>query len=586
LGVKCNNSKDLDVRLETISSVKDRPAVAVFRPSDRDKMWLRLYDQHKGKIDADFGKLAFTTPPLAAYHSVDAKFTTSDMAKELKTYALFGPPLGKTWQPTFEDRQKYPEIKPLIGNQWTILHAGAPAQTKPDGIAVVDLHDPERGGTRIVDPPQDPATQAAWHGTLLPKTDADVWLAVGFAHYERYVSLENALRKRSGGKLTTADQERLALALFEARATYNLGARAGVEKSLADTKADVRHDSWYQVASGKGELLLHQLRQLLGPNTFDALMEEYGKAHAGQEVTTADFRAFMEKKTERRLDAFFDPWLKTTGFPHPLAGNAVFGTFLQQARGEKVEVAIRQAKAKEAEKLTGTILGVERQKQDAGEIEVLNVWSADGTRTVKLTEVQRLRFLNPVLENELQKEITKTGSAPPTGTFSVLTFHHELENTLIVYGTANEANTNREAAEALQRGIVERHSNYTVPIKSDRDATDDDLKNHHVILIGRPECNSWSSKYRDALPVKFGPQSFAVHDEAFAHQGSAVIVAAENPLNKRFSLVVLAGLNGCSTLRTATRFMQHDHDGEVAVCPNGGTPRALVVGGNGVKATE
>ena len=72
------------MRLETIASVQGRPANVVFHPSDRDKNWLRLYDKHKGKIDADFGKLAFTTPPLAAYHSLDAKFTTTDMAKKLK----------------------------------------------------------------------------------------------------------------------------------------------------------------------------------------------------------------------------------------------------------------------------------------------------------------------------------------------------------------------------------------------------------------------------------------------------------------------------------------------------------------------
>ena len=198
----CNNTKDLDVRLETIASVKDRPSTMVFHPSDRDQMWLRLYDKHKGKIDADFGKLAFTTPPLAAYHSVDAKFTTTDMAKELKTYALFGPPLGKTWQPTFDERKKYPEVRPLVGNPWTILHASPPAETKPDLVAV-DLHDVERGGTHIVSPAHDPQTEVAWHGTLFPKSDADIWLAVAFARYERYVALENcatqALRRQTDG---------------------------------------------------------------------------------------------------------------------------------------------------------------------------------------------------------------------------------------------------------------------------------------------------------------------------------------------------------------------------------------------------
>jgi hypothetical protein len=490
----CNNTKDLDVRLETIPSVKDRPAAAVFRPSDRDKMWLKLYDQHKGQIDAEFGKLAFTTPPLAAFHSVDAKFTTSNMAKELKTWALFGPPLGKTWQPTFEDRKKFPAIEPMVGNPWTVLHAGPPANTKADGVPVVDLHDPERGGTRVSNPPHDPATEAAWHGTLLPKTDADVWLAVGFAQYERYVALEKALLKRSNGKLTAADKDRLNLALFGARATYFLGARADEEKALAQTKSDVRKDSWYNVASGKGVLLLHELRQMLGADNFDALMDEYGRSNAGKEVTTDDFVAFVKKRADpkaaAKADAFFELWLTKTGLP---------------------------------------------------------------------------------------------GATPAPGPFSVLTFYAELEQTLIVYGTRDEANTNKEAAEALQRAIVERHANYTVPIKSDRDVTEDDLKKNHVILIGRPECNSLMAKYRDALPVKFGRQSFVARDEVYAHQGSAVIAAAENPLNKRFSLVVLAGLNGGSTLRTATRYMHLHEHAAVVVYPNGAAPRSLVIGPSGTK---
>jgi hypothetical protein len=90
----CNNTKDAAVRLETIPGVNARPADMCFCPSDRDKKWVRLFEKHKGRIDADFGKEAFTTPPLAAYHSVDAKFTTTDLAKDLKTWALFGPPLG------------------------------------------------------------------------------------------------------------------------------------------------------------------------------------------------------------------------------------------------------------------------------------------------------------------------------------------------------------------------------------------------------------------------------------------------------------------------------------------------------------
>ena len=62
----CNNAKDLEVRLETVPGLSGRPANVVFHPSDRDRTWLQLFDQKKGTMNADFGTLAFTTPPLAA----------------------------------------------------------------------------------------------------------------------------------------------------------------------------------------------------------------------------------------------------------------------------------------------------------------------------------------------------------------------------------------------------------------------------------------------------------------------------------------------------------------------------------------
>ena len=109
----------------------------------------------------------------------------------------------------------------------------------------------------------DPQTTAAWHGTLLPKTDAESGCR-GFAQYERIVALENALRKRSKGELTAADRERLAVALFAYAANYTLGARAGKEVPLAQTAADLRNEAWYRVAEGKGVLLLHDLRAAPG----------------------------------------------------------------------------------------------------------------------------------------------------------------------------------------------------------------------------------------------------------------------------------------------------------------------------------
>jgi hypothetical protein len=501
----CNNTKDLDVRLETLATTDGRPTSTVWRPSDRDKKWLELYDRYKGKIDESFGKLAFTTAPIAAHSSVDAKFTTTDMARDLKTWALFGPPLGRSWQPTFDERTRFPEVQPLVTNPWTVLHAGAPGKTS--GSLALDLHDPENGkrkvdsrtrgeqqttgrGRRFAEAQGPPA----WHGTLLARGDGDAWLVAAFAAYEPIVAMETAMRQRGNGKLSAEDRDRLAVALHAHRAEYELGRRAGPEVPLVKTHADVRQNDWYRVASGKGVLLLHNLRLEMGTEKFVAMMEDFGKRHGGQQVGTEEFRAFAEKANGGNLDQFFDRWLNDTGLPKT------------------------SDRAKSADTLTG-------------------------------------------LEG---------------GPFSVGTYLSELEKTLIVYGTQDEAASNREAAETLQKGLIERGPNITVAIRSDRDVSDEELKNHHLLLIGRPDSNGIVARMCKALPVAFGRHSFEVRGDAYGHANSTVVAAAENPANKRYSVVVIAGMNATSTLRAATQMSSGGSSAEVIVHPSGAAPRSMV----------
>jgi hypothetical protein len=163
------------------------------------------------------------------------------------------------------------------------------------------------------------------------------------------------------------------------------------------------------------------------------------------------------------------------------------------------------------------------------------------------------------------------------GPFSVLTCFSELEQTLIVYGTQEETPSNREAALELQRAIIERGSNITVPVKSDREATEADLKSRHVLLIGRPDTNSIVARFRTALPVRFGSQSFQVRGETYAHANSGVLVAAENPLNSRYSMVVAAGLSAAATLRTAPQLARGGMTAEVVVYPHAAAAKGLIV---------
>ncbi len=91
-----------------------------------------------------------------------------------------------------------------------------------------------------------------------------------------------------------------------------------------------------------------------------------------------------------------------------LNGNPSFSGILSQARGEKVEVVLQQTNATQPSTLTGTVIGVETHQQSAGKdstvsVELLNLWCNDGMRSLKLSDVQRVRFLNPVMDSEFKK---------------------------------------------------------------------------------------------------------------------------------------------------------------------------------------
>lgn len=92
------------------------------------------------------------------------------------------------------------------------------------------------------------------------------------------------------------------------------------------------------------------------------------------------------------------------GFAINLHNNPTYAQILGQARGEKVEVGMATGT------LAGSIIGVEKRRQAVGsgkdkevvESDVLNLMCADGMRSVKLSEVTRIRFLNPVVDRDFK----------------------------------------------------------------------------------------------------------------------------------------------------------------------------------------
>ena len=141
-----------------------------------------------------------------------------------------------------------------------------------------------------------------------------------------------------------------------------------------------------------------------------------GDARVDLSFPVADINDLIKSMVLRDLDgghvsavsydsnAPLDRMLKS--FAIDMSRNPGFAEILNQARGERVEVALTNAGQGA---MTGTIVGVEKQKQvvnkDVQDVQILNLWCADGMRGVKLAEVQKVRFLNANVDAEVKKAL-------------------------------------------------------------------------------------------------------------------------------------------------------------------------------------
>jgi hypothetical protein len=98
-----------------------------------------------------------------------------------------------------------------------------------------------------------------------------------------------------------------------------------------------------------------------------------------------------------------DPITKTLKtFAIDLTDNPTLAQLLDQVRGEQVEIDVPNP-------VSGTVLGVETRKQKVGdevvEIDLLNLLTTDGLRSVKLEAVGRIKLANDKLDAELRQAL-------------------------------------------------------------------------------------------------------------------------------------------------------------------------------------
>jgi hypothetical protein len=161
------------------------------------------------------------------------------------------------------------------------------------------------------------------------------------------------------------------------------------------------------------------------------------------------------------------------------------------------------------------------------------------------------------------------GIDPPDGpTYLTNDIWRRLSAAIIVYGTLRDAGANRYAAEQWQHNFLNGYESQ-VPIYKDFAVSDDLLRDHDVVFIGRPESNSALASWAAKLGLDYQGAAFKINNEVHASEREALILARENPLDAAHMVLVAAGNDALSTVMAQGTDLTSD---EYIIFKKGGSP--------------
>lgn len=160
---------------------------------------------------------------------------------------------------------------------------------------------------------------AWWGHGVKAKSYHDYWLSEALAHYSALMYAPFVLKKDKAlfdelkkWREGIASLREYALGSGPKLGSIWLGYRAGSVKTPND----------YTISTYmKGALVIHMLRMMLvdlstmNEDLFKSMLKDFYQSNAGKELTTDDFRIFVEKYFKADMQWFFDQWVYGTEIP-------------------------------------------------------------------------------------------------------------------------------------------------------------------------------------------------------------------------------------------------------------------------------
>jgi len=505
-----NNNKDPEVRKEYISNKDNAPHDLIFTPWNRDIAFNQFYKEQKGNINATVGVNAWNTSPINRPHACDGKVTTSDMAEKLVFFANSG---KVTLREKFiNENGRIPDLPGATPRLSLGYAVSSPIfiEEQLKKQRVEKTADFEKKETKLnfdsVEGIYSYNKRSLWFNTVFPSSDKENWFISATAAYWKILKKAPEEIEKSINYYSNQ--------FAELTSRYNYVTNR--EGSIAPINAEriyTRYNN-YQIPRIKGTFLLHQLRLLLGDDTFSLIMNTIHDEFKEKEITTSNFIEIAENASKKSLSKFIMQWLERDDLPNPeINANIV------EKNGSWILTLVVNQGPNEYHYLTT----VEIETEEGNTLEFVEIKNEKSSYEFVLKEKPKRIIFNK--NNDVLLKHNKY--------FTWSNFFDDYSNTIIVYGTKRQIEANHTLALRFSKTLADKFTETLIPVKKDSEVSEEDLAQKDFIIVGNVADNNLTDAINNKLSLSINKNSFEWLGKSYSNSDHGLFISSPNPFNKK-----------------------------------------------------
>ncbi len=315
------------------------------------------------------------------------------------------------------------------------------------------------------------------------------------------------------------------------------------------------------IGYGKVAMIFHQLKSLVGPETFEASLRRFYRRFLFERAGWNDIEDVFEEVTGGDLTWFFRQWVDRAGTPL-LTLDGVH----REETATGYETSFRLTQATDDGKLYRLLVPVMLETGRDTVRRVVELGVPEENFTIETAEAPRRLLVDQ--EYDLMRRLDHMEIEP---TISLVMGD---ENALIVIPSSEPGDT----ADGY-RGIAEilKGNQEEVRILPDEEVTESDIRSRSLFVIGPPGENQVAERFSSRLP-----EGFSIRQGEFELAGTkigepaSVLVVIRNPFNSRKAVLLFCGSSVEETAAPAGKIIHYGNYGYLSFADGKALEKGMV----------